>query len=46
MDRLAADYEVREKLTVEDAREAIAMAEKVNSTIRQYIDENGGIKEP
>ena len=44
MDRLAADYEVREKLTVEDAREAIAMAEKVNSAIRQYIDENGGIE--
>ena len=45
MDRLAADYEVRKKLTLEDAREAIRMAEKIINAVRHYIDENGGIEE-
>lgn len=44
--RNIGDYEPapKKKLTPEDAREAIEMAEKVNSAVRQYIDENGGIE--
>ncbi|MBQ9563962.1 MAG: HEPN domain-containing protein [Synergistaceae bacterium] len=38
------DPDPRKKLTAEDAQEAIAMAEKVNNAIRQYIGEHGGIE--